>query len=166
VEVKIMVEFKRILVPLDGSPLAEKALPVAMSLAQRFDGQIILLRVVDFPVLVTPVMYPEIPPSQLVEIRDQARQEAEAYLKARQDELSRQGFDVRIFLGETSPAEHIINTADAEEVDLIVMSTHGRGGLARWALGSVADRVIRHGPCPVLLIRQKLEVEAEQVEKT
>ncbi len=113
-----MLEFKRILVPLDGSPpAAEKALPAAVSLAQKFDGQIILLRVINTPILVTPGMYPEIPPSQWVEMRDLARQEAEEYLQAQRAELTDQGYEVRIFLGETAPAEHIINTAEAEAVE-------------------------------------------------
>jgi nucleotide-binding universal stress UspA family protein len=58
---------------------------------------------------------------------------------------------------DASPAESIIDAATAEVVDLIVMSTHGRGGLARWTFGSVADKVARHSPCPVLLVRQRPE---------
>ncbi len=80
-----------------------------------------------------------------------------SYLKARQGELRQQGFEARILLRDTSPAEDIIDAAIAEDIDLIVMSTHGRGGLARWTFGSVADKVARHSPCPVLLVRHDLE---------
>ena len=68
---------------------------------------------------------------------------------------------MRILLRDTSPAEDIIDAAIAEDVDLIVMSTHGRGGLARWTFGGVADKVARHSPCPVLLVRQNLETANE-----
>ena len=66
------------------------------------------------------------------EAREHAHQEAQRYLNARQEELRRQGFETRVLLRDTSAAEEIIDVATAEGVDLIVMSTHGRGGLARW----------------------------------
>ncbi len=72
-----MIEFKRILVPLDGSPLAERALPVATALARKFEGQIILLRVLDIPTPTTPVFHPEVTPSWVSEAREHAHQEAE-----------------------------------------------------------------------------------------
>jgi len=156
-----MIEFKRILVPLDGSPLAERALPLATALALKFESQVILLRVLDIPTPTIPTFHPEIIPSWVSEAREQAYQEAEHYLKARQAELRQQGFEVRILLRDTSPAQDIINAAIAEDVDLIVMSAHGRGGLARWTFGGVADKVARHSPCPVLFARQNLETANE-----
>ena len=68
---------------------------------------------------------------------------------------------MRIRVRDSSPAESIIDTATAENVDLIVMSSHGRGGSARWTFGSVADKVARHSPCPVFLVRQKPESTIE-----
>ena len=94
-----------------------------------------------------------------------ARQEAEEYLYSKRDELMRAGYNVKAFVGEASPAEHIMGIAAEQTVDLIVMSTHGRRGLTRWALGSVADKIVRHGPCPVLLIRQKMEFDEESLEE-
>ena len=155
-----MTEFKCIMVPLDGSPLAESALPVATTLAQKFGSHIILLRVLDIPPS-TVRFQAEVPPRWVTEALRHNYQEVEEYLVDRQDELRQQGFDVQTLVRETSPAEDIIDAAVADDVDLIVMSTHGRGGLARWTFGSVADKVVRHSPCPVLLIRQKPEGESE-----
>ena len=152
-----MIEFKRFLVPMDGSPLAEKALPMATSLAQKFGSTIILLRVLDIPTPSTPTSHLEVTIDWVREARQHAHQEAESYLEAVQGELDRQGVRTRILLRDTAPAEDILDVAGAEDIDLIIMSSHGRGGLARWTFGSVADKVARHSPCPVLLIRQKPE---------
>jgi len=153
-----MDEFKRILVPLDGSSLAERALPLATTMARKFDSQIFLLRVLDISAMTVPTWHLESPPNWVVESRKHAHEEVENYLKARQNELREQGFEVHSVLRGTSPAEDILEIATAKDIDLIVMSTHGRGGLARWALGSVADKVMRHSHCPVLLVRQTEEV--------
>lgn len=152
-----MVEFKRILVPLDGSPLSESALPIATSLAGHFESQIILIRALGGPGSTISTFHPEVGIRLQKEMREHARQEAESHLQARQGELRQQGFKVRTLMRDASPAESIIDAAAAEDVDLIVMSTHGRGGLARWTFGSVADKVARHSPCPVLLVRQPPE---------
>ncbi len=148
-----MSEFKRILVPLDGSPLAEKALPIAVTLAQKFGSTIILLRVLDIPTPSAPTSHLEITIDWVMEARRYALQEAESYLDARQGEIHEQGIRVRALIRDTSPPEDILNVATAEEIDLIVLTSHGEGGLARWTFGSVADKVARHSPCPVLLVR-------------
>ena len=148
-----MTEFKHILVPLDGSSLAERALPVARVLAQKFDSQIILLRVLDIPSPTPPTSHPEVTMGWAREVREHALQEAQSYLQAVQSELDRQGIATQILLRDTSPAEDILDVAGIEGIDLIVMSSHGRGGLARWAFGSVAEKVARHSLCPVLLVR-------------
>jgi nucleotide-binding universal stress UspA family protein len=149
--------FKSILVPLDGSPLAERALPAALALGQKFGSQIILLRVLDIPVPTPPTSRPEVTIGWVREARQHAHQEAASYLEAVQGELDRQGIKTKILLRDTAPAEDILDVAGAEDIDLIVMSSHGRSGLARWTFGSVAEKVARHSPCPVLLIRQKPE---------
>jgi nucleotide-binding universal stress UspA family protein len=149
-----MDEFKRILVPLDGSPLAEKALGLATNLAQKLDSQIILLRVLDVSTLTLPTWHLEAPPSWIVEAHEHIHEEVQNYLKTQQDHLREQGFEVRSLLRGATPAEGILEVANTQEIDLIVMSTHGRSGLTRWALGSVADKVMRQSHCPVLLVRQ------------
>lgn len=160
-----MIEFKRILVPLDGSPMSERALPAALALAQKFNGQIILLEVLDIPDPTPPSSYPEALTGWIGwvrEARQQAHQEAQNYLETLQDELDRKGVETRILLRDTAPAEDILDVASAEAIDLVVMSSHGRGGLARWTFGSVADKVVRHSPCPVLMIRQQPETSKER----
>jgi len=156
-----MIEFKRILVPLDGSPLAERALPVATALARKFESQVLLLRALDISTSPLPAFYPEVARNLMLEVCEHVRQEAESYLKAWEAELGQQGLDVRILLLDPPPAESIIEAAIAEDVDLVAISTHGRGGLARWTFGSVADKVARHSPCPVLLVRQDLETTSD-----
>ena len=148
-----MTDFKRILVPLDGSPLSEQALPVATALAQKFGSEIVLLRVLDIPRPTPPAAHPEVTIGWVREARAQAHEEAQSYLDTWQQDVYRQGIRVRALMRDRSPAEDILQVASSEKIDLIVMSAHGRGGLARWAFGSVADKVSRHSPCPVLLVR-------------
>jgi nucleotide-binding universal stress UspA family protein len=157
-----MMSFKRILVPLDGSSLAEKALPVALALAQKFDSQIILLRVLDIPTPTGPTSHPEVTIGWVREARQQAHQESRRYLEAIEKRLCDEGFDTRILLRDRSPAGDILEVADVEGVDLIVISSHGAGGQAPWAFGSVAEKVTHHSPCPVLLVRQKVTAASEK----
>ena len=157
-----MTEFSRILVPLDGSSLSERALPVARALARKFESQIILLRVLDIPTPTAPTSHLEVTMGWVREARQHALQEAQSYLEAIQRELYGEGFETRILLRDRSPAEDILDAACAEDIDLIVMSSHGKGGgLARWTFGSVAERVARHSFCPVLLVRQGPETASE-----
>jgi nucleotide-binding universal stress UspA family protein len=153
--------FNHILVPLDGSALAETALPAALELARSFESKITLLRVAHTPLL------PGLDGYSFAEIdatlREQARQEAIEYLRAQAGSLRQQGYDARTHVTIGQPvAEHILNVTDLLEVDTIVMSTHGWGGIRRWVYGSVADKVLRHAKVPVLLIRAS---EAEMQEE-
>ena len=155
------MEFKRILVPLDGSSLSERALPVARVLARKFESQIILLHVLDIPTPTAPTSHLEVMMGWVREARQCALQEAQSYLETIQRELYGEGFETRVLLRDRSPAEDILDVACAENIDLIVMSSQGKGGLARWTLGGVAEKVARHSLCPVLLVRQKPETESE-----
>jgi nucleotide-binding universal stress UspA family protein len=150
-EVKPM--FKHILVPLDGSQLAEMALPTALELAAKFAGKITLLRVTLPPFIPQSIdgrAYADV----LVAIREHAHEEADNYLKALKGSLRQQGYTIHAqVLASESPATAILDVVDAQNMDAIVMSTHGRGGLVRWVYGSVADKVLRHADVPVLLVR-------------
>jgi nucleotide-binding universal stress UspA family protein len=145
-----MIDLKRILVPLDGSPLAEAALPLATTLARTHESHLILLRA-----------WRLFPPSQgfwhgrvaYSAVERYEYQAAKVYLQAQRNYLREQGFDVRVLLGNTFPIEAIVAAVPTKNIDLVVMATHGRRGLARWLLGSVADEVVRLAPCPVLLVR-------------
>lgn len=145
--------YKRILCTLDGSPLAEQALPHALTMVKAFDAKLVLLRVVEIPSL--PVL-PELAPVE-IELLPQLEDEAKAYIQSKVDELRAQGFDVEGDVVEGRAAEAIADYAGDHDIDLIVMATHGRSGLSRWAFGSVAERVLRMATCPVLLIRARNE---------
>ena len=143
--------YKKILVPLDGSELAKKALGEAEKLAKSFDAEIILFQVVPFmpiygsPELVTPL------------ILDEKQKEAvEEYLVNLAEELKKRGFRVTAIVktGQQVALE-IIDYAKEAGVDLIVMCTHGRSGFTRWFVGSVALKVLTRAETPILLIRSK-----------
>jgi nucleotide-binding universal stress UspA family protein len=147
--------FNKILVPLDGSELAERALASAFTLAAQAEGEVHLLRVcAPEKMLVpnTPVFggYGLLWPDQALET---AEEEARAYLAAIQKSKAPRPVRVRAQVFEGGVAEAIVDTAVADKMDLIVMSSHGYSGLTRWVLGSVAEKVLRSAPCPVLVIR-------------
>lgn len=141
--------YTHMLCTLDGSPLAEQALPHAVAMARAFGARLTLLRVVEVPPL--PVL-PELATVE-VELLPQLLEEARAYINAKVGELRQQGLDVEGEVVEGRAAEAIADYAAEHSIDLIVMATHGRSGLSRWAFGSVAERVLRQAHCPVLLIR-------------
>ncbi|MBI2321738.1 MAG: universal stress protein [Chloroflexi bacterium] len=142
--------YTRILVPLDGSKLAEVALPHAVTLAKQSKGTVVLLRVTQ---PVTAMVMPEAAYVDWDRIQAEIEAEARAYLADVSARLAAEGLAVQTQLKTADPAEAIIETAKTGGADLIVMATHGRSGLGRWVLGSVADRVVRAATAPVLLIR-------------
>ena len=143
--------YKKILVPLDGSELAEKALEHAEKLAKTFDAEIILFQVVPFmpiygsPELVTPLI-----------VDEKQKETAQKYLTHRIEEMKNRGHRVTsmVRIGQQVAVE-IIDFAKESGVDLIVMCTHGRSGITRWVLGSVAHKVITRAETPILLIHLK-----------
>lgn len=141
--------FHTILVPLDGSELAERALPYAEVLARASRCRILLLRVVP----ATHVILGDPMTDQAKAVR-----EAESYLA---DVVARlktpQIIESAVFIGD--PADSIVEEVGLRNVDLIVMSTHGRSGLGRWVYGSVADQVMRRAMVPVLLIPASCRAE-------
>ncbi len=150
----------RVLVPLDGSELAEKALPEAQKITKP-GGEIILLTAVDPPEYLSYSLYgtQPVPPQPvgageldfMAVSRDMAVQ-SEAYLKRLAAELEQVGFQARLLIEVGAPAEVIIKTAQAQRAEAVVMCTHGRSGLSRWILGSVTNKVLSAAPCPVFVI--------------
>ena len=136
--------YERVLVPLDGSDIAELSLPFAEELAAKLGSEIILLCV-----------------SESVEAEDYAKHEiyleqitavvtrAAERLLANQE----QTIDIRSAVAVGLPAQEIVDYAEQVAASLIIMATHGRTGVTRWALGSVAEKVMRAGTRPVLLVR-------------
>ena len=143
--------YKKILVPLDGSELAKRALDQAEMLARFFDSEIILLQVVPFmpiygaPELVTPLI-----------IDEKHKETAERYLTNQAEELKTKGYRVSAMVKTGQQvATEIIDFAKANGVDLIIMNTHGRSGISRWFLGSVTLKVLTRAETPILLVRSK-----------
>ena len=141
----------KILVPLDGSKLAEKSLPYAELLAQKFSAALILVRVEE-PIPVISELSSEM--NGLKE--NQPNTEASLYLNSIKGELRELHIPARtVVAANHGIAETLLEIACEKNVDLVVMSTHGRSGLGRWVYGSVANKVLGSAPCPVFLVRAK-----------
>jgi len=140
--------FEQILVPLDGSQLAECALPHAVALARVFQSRLFLLQAVECPEA-------EADPVRTVEpLHWQTHKvEAKAYLDSIAGRLREKGLEVEVHLLEGQPAERIIQFVQDQDVDLIVISTHGLSGLSRWNVSSVAQKVIFQAYRPVMIVR-------------
>ncbi len=143
--------YKKILVPLDGSELAKTALDEAEKLAKTFNAEIVLFQVVPFmpiygsPELVTPLI-----------VDEKQKEVVEKYLASLAEELKKGGFKATTMVrtGQQVAGE-IIDFAKEVGADLIVMSTHGRSGISRWVLGSIAHKVLIRAETPILLLRSK-----------
>jgi nucleotide-binding universal stress UspA family protein len=144
------VTYSKILIPLDGSDLAEEALGAAVPLARAFGAPVILLGVLDLTAGMYDVYSEAFSP---VDLRAQLETFLEAALARAQAVVEREGLSASHTLRVGVPPEEIAALAQEEGVDLIVMTTHGRKGLSHVLLGSVAERVIRTAPCPVLVVR-------------
>jgi nucleotide-binding universal stress UspA family protein len=147
--------FKRILVPLDGSKLAEKALSYAEALAEKFEAELVLVRVLQLLLEAIPAgLYTGMAFHQQT-VQD--RQEATTYLNEMAAQVRKVGvLSLRqVVLDAPSVTNAITELAGEESVDLIVMSTHGRSGFSRLVFGSVAGQVLHDAPCPVFLVKAK-----------
>lgn len=141
---------RRILVTLDGSPVAEQALLPATVIARALAAEMVLLRVPIAQVSGSLTGEWYVP---LEGTFDTANHIAEAYLERVAERLRTDGVKVSTAIRMGAVANVIVEYAEANHIDLIAMCTHGRTGLARWALGSVADRVLRARCLPLLLVR-------------
>jgi len=141
---------KRILVPLDGSSLAELALEPARALAEAVSAELISLHVTSTPQIdVQPV--PGWP--GLNAVAEAADQEADAYLQGVQAAMGDSPVSIRSLCASGPAAERIIDIADSQQVDLIVMCSHGRSVIERRVFGSVAEKVLRGANCVTLVIQ-------------
>ena len=145
--------FKRILVPLDGSTLAEQAIPTAGRIAHATGGSVTLLRVILPPVDYVYGPYMLRPAFTVLDQGVQkALEEATHYLERVATSSYLAGVETEV-VAETGPAaEMILSVVEAKNMNLIVMCTHGETGLKRWVLGSVAQKVARYAPVPVLVL--------------
>ncbi|MBK9942924.1 MAG: universal stress protein [Kouleothrix sp.] len=132
--------YQRIMVPLDGSELAQTAIDHALSICRAFAATLVLLHVRD---------------------RHGSVEASQRYLDFTRRELAGSGVPITLVLREGDVASAIVNAADSEQIDVIAMATHGRSGLQRVVYGSVAEQVLRSSTKPVLLVR----VPGAQVEQ-
>ena len=144
------VSYRRALVPLDGSPLAEAVIPpFVIKIARPLDVEVVLLQVVE------PLPSPAVDtvPIIALDTTDQEHAEADRYLTAVAGDLIRQGVRVQTLVRVGAPAEQIVEAARESGADLIAMTTHGRSGLGRLFFGSVAEAVLHRSPVPMFLMR-------------
>ncbi len=137
--------FKHILVPLDGSTRAESALPVAARIARAYGASITLLRVVE-------------PPAEygayLRTLVEDEKAEATSYLESVAKSEGLTGSDTEIKVSGGAVAPTIIAAAQTAHANLVVMCSHGYTGFKRWVLGSTAEKIARHAPVPLLILRE------------
>jgi len=140
--------YKKILAPLDGSKLSESSLPHVKAIATGCEtAEVIVMRAVE-------------PERQIVKVDEDLRKGVEEGVKAAAKEyvakianqLKKEGLPAKGVVAKGKAEETIMDYATKNNIDLIVMSTHGRSGISRWATGSVTDRVARYSAIPVLLI--------------
>lgn len=144
-----MTRINNILHPTDFSPFANRALPLACALARDYGATLILLHVRPMPVAVYGEFgaMPPQPPELVETVKDRLRQ------------LLPTDFDghVEYQVRDGDAAAEIVSLAEQSHCDLIVIGTHGRSGLSRVLMGSVAEMVLRKAPCPVLTVKQSAE---------
>ena len=141
--------YKRALIPLDGSPVAETILPFILEIAGPLDIEVVLLRVLQ-PV---PPMVVEGSRHIVVEDEETRRVDALEYLAALAVDLRNKAVRVETRVHHGMPPAEIVNAARDVQADLIAMTTHGRSGLRRLMFGSVAEAVLRQSDIPVFLLR-------------
>jgi universal stress protein A len=146
-----MIEIRKILAPTDFSPHAAKAVRYACGLAERLESELHLLHVLAevVPSGPDPLLTPVLPPEFFRETEEQSRVALARLLEPTWGRPRAIEAAVRW----DSPVEGIIEYARDQAIDLIVIATHGRTGLSHVLLGSVAERIVREAPCPVLTIR-------------
>jgi nucleotide-binding universal stress UspA family protein len=146
--------YTQIIVPLDGSGLAEEALEQAKRLSQSSGSPLKLIRVVDtYRTQALPATGMAMDYSMLSELAEEEIEDAKTYLAAKVEEVRGEGLNVSGDVLHGPIARQICSAAGPD--DIIVMSSHGRTGIKRWFLGSVAEEVMRHAECPVLLHKSR-----------
>ncbi len=144
-----------IIVPLDGSPLAERVLPHVVAIARELKLKVVLVRVYSLAALTyTEDTIEEGSPIDVAALTDALNSEVQRYLEQKASQMKDEGLENvgrELFAGD--PAGRIVDLAQQAPDSLIAMCTHGRSGIKRWVLGSITDRVVRHCGSPVLVVR-------------
>ncbi len=145
--------YQHVMVPLDGSELAECVLPHVEAIATGCNvAKVTLVRVVP-PLRLHGGVESTLSPEERKRLEDDSKEIARGYLEEKAQELRDKGVaaETAVLFGEV--VHELIDFASAQEADLIITATHGRSGVSRWFLGSIADRTLRASPVPVLMVR-------------
>lgn len=157
-----MITYNKILLTHDGSKLASTAIPHAISLAKTYNAELLVLEIVDLTEFIpADVSLDSVAAKKkfLNKLIDSEKKAARQLLKSIKDQLNEAGIEkVTIVIEEGDARDKIIKIAKSHACDVIVMATHGRTGLKRALLGSIADNVMQNASCPVFLIRPEKEV--------
>ena len=147
--------YRSILVPVDFSENSEKVVSYAAKLVSRDDATLHLLHVFQAPFFgSTPYQGTRLKVDQIKSYESAAEQQAKENLEGVLEKLQSKGVKVEAYLQTGYPFEQIIEVASRLEVDLIVIGSHSHPGLMRLLLGSTAERVVQHAPCPVLVVKE------------
>lgn len=144
--------YQRIMVPMDGSELAERVLPHVETIAASSNATVELVRVIE------PFELPTrggiaISEDDIKQIEQHMESEAQTYLARIEDTLKGKGVKAESTVIRGKVAESLVDYARSSNADLIIMATHGRSGISRWAWGSVADRILHASHIPVLMVQ-------------
>ncbi len=145
--------YKKIMVPLDGSALAECVLPHVQTITKGCGcEELILLRVVE-PERIYPVSNSAIDPNLAATRETERKKAAEEYLHAIADRYTQPGLTCTAKAVVGRVAESLVDYCVKNSIDLIIIATHGRSGITRWVRGSVADKILRSSKIPVMMVR-------------
>jgi nucleotide-binding universal stress UspA family protein len=145
------VKLKKILVPIDFSEPSRKAMQYALSFGRQFNAEVLLLHVIEF----TPLPAPPLAVVQDETTRAKLHESSAKELAAWRDSIRGQARVLASVRDGLSAHTEIVKAASEGNVDLIILGTQGRTGLAHLLIGSTAERVVRHAPCPVLVVRER-----------
>ena len=144
-----VIELQKILVPIDFSDHSRKAFAYALKFAEQFGSELELVNVV------TPVIYAEgmVLPAAMENLDQQTEEHAKKELDKMADEAPKVNVRTAVLTG--NPYDEIVTHARKQKTDLLLITTHGRTGLQHFLLGSTAEKILRHAPCPVMVVRDK-----------
>ena len=148
----------RLVIGVDGSELSEQSLPLAGQLAKELDVPVLLVRVVDFQQAALAAQLSATPSARYAGSPDTVRESVETYLESLAGEFRKLGVEVETAVIDGSPALALHETTLPG--DVLVLTSHGRGGLGRWMLGSVTEKLVREGSTPVVVVRSQVAAES------
>ena len=146
--------YKKILVPMDGSPIAECVIPHIKAIAKAENAEVELINVVE-PLEIPTRGKIALDEDDLKQIDSDSRSDAHNYLANIAKQLKRSSVEARPVVLSGKTADTLVDYANTNDIDLLIMATHGRSGITRWFWGSIVDKVLRAVDVPVLLVKSK-----------